>query len=921
MKPKISLLGITGLFLSTSFLINAQQNSAVAQITATPNDAGTVVNQNGNELKIEGGTEAGNNIFHSFDKFGVNKEQTANFISKPEIKNILGRVKGSGNDASASVINGLIQVTGGNSNLYLMNPAGIIFGQNASLNVPGAFTATTANGIGFGDKWFNAFGTNDYAELIANPDAFAFTQAGAILNEGNLAVKSGQNLTLLGGTVVSSNPLNAAAGNIAIVTVSGKKIVRITQPGNILSLETEPITESSSLPNTVKSLPELLTSEEVINATDAEVNGDEVELTGSGLRINGDEVELTGSGLKIEDGDLVVNSVFAKNATLSSSRNLISTARKLNTSGNLNLFAQDTINLLDSADKNFILQTGDNLQIKGNENINIQVDKNNTSLIQAGGNLDLISDGIITGNARFITGGNFSVKNLTGGVGNFNSDFLSNVGANRKRIISSNGDVNFGSYKGPSLKVEAKGDINVDGNITITQPNTSLVGTDPDIPILKNNSSLILRAGLSELKNPVSNSPTSVDETRFKNTDSSTSPGNITINGNITIKQSKDNEILGPTILSAKNNINVKGNMLLGEKGRSNSPLIVNSLEGNILITGNIEFAGSAILNSKQDINIEDISTLEAGDISSGPSTGSNINEFAFLTSENGKITVNTLRVFWGDIIINAADTFQAKGTVLTDFVGGNDGRTNFGKPPKNVPVSIQAGGRNGYINIQHGGVKFTHGIGVERDENENITYQVQSDTESERIEVDFKYSDDNSEILFVDKNNNTVDKTVTVYKDDDFNINETSPDQSFTNGLIVKKGGNNEGMYGVSGDTFLKGSSDINIDSVPKSQPPETPETPETLEPDTSNEDGEVVQRQLSKEEQSAACSPQKSNTAGNTTENTSGENATNNSRSTKDNPCRTIDNNNNILKVIEDNRTNSNSALPTFLFRQGKK
>ena len=153
MKPKISLLGITGLFLSTSFLINAQQNSAVAQITATPNDAGTVVNQNGNELKIEGGTEAGNNLFHSFDKFGVNKEQTANFISKPEIKNILGRVTGS----DASVINGIIQVTGGNSNLYLMNPAGIIFGADASLNLPAAFTATTANGIGFGDKWFKAF--------------------------------------------------------------------------------------------------------------------------------------------------------------------------------------------------------------------------------------------------------------------------------------------------------------------------------------------------------------------------------------------------------------------------------------------------------------------------------------------------------------------------------------------------------------------------------------------------------------------------------------------------------------------------------------------------------------------------------------------------------------------------------------------
>jgi large exoprotein involved in heme utilization and adhesion len=61
-----------------------------------------------------------------------------------------------------SLINGLIQVTGGTPNLYLMNPAGIVFGENAQLNVPADFIATTATGIGFGDNlWFNAFGDNN----------------------------------------------------------------------------------------------------------------------------------------------------------------------------------------------------------------------------------------------------------------------------------------------------------------------------------------------------------------------------------------------------------------------------------------------------------------------------------------------------------------------------------------------------------------------------------------------------------------------------------------------------------------------------------------------------------------------------------------------------------------------------------------
>ncbi len=65
--------------------------------------------------------------------------QTANFTAAPNIQNILGRVVGG----EASVINGIITVSG-SANLYLMNPAGIIFGSGASLSVPGSFTATTA---------------------------------------------------------------------------------------------------------------------------------------------------------------------------------------------------------------------------------------------------------------------------------------------------------------------------------------------------------------------------------------------------------------------------------------------------------------------------------------------------------------------------------------------------------------------------------------------------------------------------------------------------------------------------------------------------------------------------------------------------------------------------------------------------------
>jgi large exoprotein involved in heme utilization and adhesion len=138
------------------------------------------------------------------------------------------------------VIHGLIQVTGGSSNLFLMNPAGIVFGANASLNVPAAFTATTANGIQIGNQWFGtATSASALSTLTGTPNAFAFTtaQPGSIFNAGNLAVNQGQSITLIGGTVVNTGVLAAPGGTVTIAAIPGEKLVRLSPSGGVLSLD------------------------------------------------------------------------------------------------------------------------------------------------------------------------------------------------------------------------------------------------------------------------------------------------------------------------------------------------------------------------------------------------------------------------------------------------------------------------------------------------------------------------------------------------------------------------------------------------------------------------------------------------------------------------------------------------------------
>ncbi|MEH2114404.1 two-partner secretion domain-containing protein [Nostoc sp.] len=178
-RKKSLLSNIAASVLVIASLVSPRLAQA-QQIVPANDGTNTIVTPNGNRLDITGGTTSrdGANLFHSFQQFGISPEQIANFQASPALQNILGRITGG----NASVINGLIQVTGGNPNLFLMNPAGFIFGGNASLNVPSAFTATTANGIGFGSSWFNAIGVNDYNALVGNPNGFAFStnQPGAI---------------------------------------------------------------------------------------------------------------------------------------------------------------------------------------------------------------------------------------------------------------------------------------------------------------------------------------------------------------------------------------------------------------------------------------------------------------------------------------------------------------------------------------------------------------------------------------------------------------------------------------------------------------------------------------------------------------------------------------------------------------------
>jgi filamentous hemagglutinin family protein len=202
--------------------------------------------------RIEGGARRGGNLFHSFGQFNINEGQNLYFANPAGVSNIFSRVTGS----DPSRILGTLGVQGA-ANLFLLNPKGIIFGQNARLDLGGSFFATTAQTIQFGTQgFFSAVEPQTPPLLTVNPSAMLFTQTPiAEISSRSIApfsvadqrfglgVPDGQQLTVLGGNVRLDGGgigggLHAPEGRVEIGSVGGLGAIALDTQGRLVFPET-----------------------------------------------------------------------------------------------------------------------------------------------------------------------------------------------------------------------------------------------------------------------------------------------------------------------------------------------------------------------------------------------------------------------------------------------------------------------------------------------------------------------------------------------------------------------------------------------------------------------------------------------------------------------------------------------------------
>ena len=362
------------LTILTSCLLAATPLNGSAQVI--PDDTlpeNTIVTPDGKTINIEGGTQVGDNLFHSFEEFSLLLGEAAWFDNALTIENIIGRVTGG----TASDINGLIRANGA-ANLFLINPSGIIFGQNAALDIGGSFVGSTADSIKFADgREFSATAPstkplltvsipvglqygNDTGDITVrgtgnnlsiDPDTFTVDRSD---RPQGLEVGEDRTLALVGGNVfLPGGNLTAAGGKVEIGSVDGTGLVKLTPNSSGWDLNYDEAVDFQE-----------------ISLTDAA----SIEVSGNG----GGNVRLQGSIIGIADGSAILADTLGDGS-----------------SGNLEIVATEAIEIVGTSADNFFptrLSTDVDLGARGN-----------------GGNLALATNYLLVADGAQVNSGTFGL--------------------------------------------------------------------------------------------------------------------------------------------------------------------------------------------------------------------------------------------------------------------------------------------------------------------------------------------------------------------------------------------------------------------------------------------------------------------------------------------------------------------------------
>jgi len=271
-------------------------------------------------IKDEYGKLVGTNLFHSFEFFNIHTNEKAIFSASPDIsiQNIISRVTGG----SVSLIDGTIQSNIDGANLYLLNPSGVMFGPNASINIDGSFHVSTADYLKMGGQKFFASPQMNISEFSSsNPTAFGFLdnkkKGDIVINGTNIEMLEDKTLSIVGGDIeiLNGGVLSAPKGRINIASMAVEGMVGIKEVGdapldyaNIKSNENYDNTSINIINSQINSSEgyiDISTSGHINDILDNQINATDVSLYNSIIQITNEkshgEIYIRGNNCFLEN--------------------------------------------------------------------------------------------------------------------------------------------------------------------------------------------------------------------------------------------------------------------------------------------------------------------------------------------------------------------------------------------------------------------------------------------------------------------------------------------------------------------------------------------------------------------------------------------------------------------------------------------